>query len=320
MTAPPSAAKHRVLLTGATGFVGFRTARRLLSLGHDVRSLVRRREESGELQGRQDSRYEEIIGDFVDSDRAREAGEGCDVVIHCAATAGPELDAVRRVNTEGTRGMIAAAMAAGARRFVQISTVSVYDFSALNGGDLDEATPLCREGDPYGVTKAEGDRLVLEAASRGLPATILRPGAILGLHPTSTWAVKVPRRIREGGALAARDPASTHPSVHVEDLVDALLLAIAAAPLPGTARIYNVVGHNGTWGAYVEQVRAWFGLGPAPVPGGDSPVSGRTWTGRVLSDRIRQDLGWSPTRSYAEGMREAEAHWIGRVTPGECNA
>lgn len=319
MTDPPSAAKHRVLLTGATGFVGFRTARRLLSLGHEVRALVRRGGEAAELEGAGASaggNYHETVADFVDPEAAAAAAAGCDVVIHCAATSGADLDAVRRVNRDGTRSMLAAATGAGARRFVQISTVSVYDFTTLNGADLDEETPLCTEGDPYGVTKAEGDRLVLEAAAKGLPATILRPGAILGLHSTSTWAVKVPRRVREGGALPVRDPASTHPFVHVEDLVDAALLAIAMEATPGAAEVYNAVSHNGTWGGYLDQVRAWFGLGPAGVPNGEASVTGRKWTGHVRSDRLRRSLGWAPIRTYEEGMQEAESYWaieLGRM-------
>ncbi|HSQ60897.1 MAG TPA: NAD(P)-dependent oxidoreductase [Acidobacteriota bacterium] len=309
---PGETAVHRVLLTGATGFVGFRTARRLLSLGHEVRALVRRGGEAAELAGAGGAaggKYHEIIADFVDPEAAAAAGAGCDVVVHCAATSGAELDAVRRVNRDGTRSMLAAAAGSGARRFVQISTVSVYDFTALNGADLDEEAPLCTEGDPYGVTKAEGDRLVLEAAGKGLPATILRPGAILGLHPTSTWAVKVPRRVREGGALPDRDPASTHPFVHVEDLVDAVLLAIEVEPTPGAAEVYNAVSHNGTWGGYLGQIRAWFGLGPAQPPDEVAPATGRNWTGHVRSDRLRRFLGWAPIRTYMEGMREAESYW-----------
>lgn len=317
------AAKHRVLLTGATGFVGFRMARRLLSLGHEVVAIVRRGGEAGGLESAGDAgggRYREIVGDFVDPATSRTAAEGCDVVFHGAATSGPDWDSVRRVNTEGTRAMLDAAIRAVARRFVQISTVSVYDFAALDDSDLDEESPLCTDGEPYGVTKAEGDRLVIQAASRGLAATILRPGAILGLHPTSTWAVKVPRRIREGAALPPRNPASTHPFVHVEDLVDAALLAIAANPTPGSARVYNAVSHNGTWGAYVAEVHSWFGLGPPPAPEGGARASSRSWTGRVLSERIRCDVGWGPTRTYAEGMREAEAHWISEAGAHKGNA
>ena len=48
------------------------------------------------------------------------------------------------------------------------------------------------------MTKAEADRVVLEAMLRGLPPVILRPGAVLGLHPTSTWAVRMPEGIRAG--------------------------------------------------------------------------------------------------------------------------
>jgi len=293
-----------ILLTGGNGFVGSRLARRLLALGHGVRAITRQANRTPELQH---SLAREIQGDFVDPAVSATAAAGCDLVIHCAGTAGPELDPVRRVNVDGTRAMVDAALGAGATRFIHISTVSVYRID--DRPVVDEGTPLKTSGDPYGVTKAEGDRLVLAAAKRGLRATILRPGAILGVHPSSTWAVKVPERIRERQIKLRIDGGDSIPWVHVEDLADAVLLAIAREEAIG--RVYNLVDGHTTWREYTDRVRGWFGTAPLDViPRREVPAGGY-WSGRVEAYRIRSELGYAPRRTFDEGMAEAGRFWRG---------
>ena len=305
----PSGAPARVLLTGATGFVGSRIAHRLLDSGATIRSIVRRPGADPSLLR---AGYEEIVGDFVEPEVSARAAEGCDLIIHAAATSGPEFEPVRRVNVDGTRSMLAAARSSGAARFIQISTLSVYDVNGLEV--VDEESPLKTGAEPYGVTKAQGDQFVFEAIGAGLPATILRPGAILGVHPTSTWAVKVPARIREGKVKLLRDGGNTHPFVHVEDLVDAVLLAVEIPRSVG--RAYNVIEVNSTWRAYTEEVRRWFSMPPLErVP--DAEAATMTyWTGRFSGERLRSELGWRPAKSFSQGMEEAAKFWSPLTTPG----
>jgi nucleoside-diphosphate-sugar epimerase len=230
-------------------------------------------------------------------------------VVHCAATAGPDLEPVRRVNVDGTQSVIDAARAAGARRCVHISTVSVYrtDGRAV----VDEDAPLKSAGEPYGVTKAEGDQRILEAAAGGLAATILRPGAILGYHATSTWAVRVPERIRDGQVKLRADGGDTIPFVHVEDLVDAVLLGLVSDRAVG--RVYNLTDFHKTWRVYTEAVRGWFGSPPLEVIPMEEVPAGAYWTGRFDGARVRSELGYAPRRSWEEGMEEAARHWRGRA-------
>src|SRR5580765_1232985 len=96
----------KVLLTGCTGFVGSRVARRFLDAGAAIRAIVRRPDADPSLRAYGVPAYEEIVGDFVDRDIAAKAAVGCDVVIHAAATAGPDIEPVRRVNVDGTRSML----------------------------------------------------------------------------------------------------------------------------------------------------------------------------------------------------------------------
>ena len=298
------------LVTGANGFLGNRFVRRLAAQGFTVRALVRRADgEPGPRYGMRAGAVPDSIevmeGDFVDSATAERASAGVAVVVHCAATAGPDLDPVRRVNVDGTRSVVEAARRARVPRFIHISTVSVYATAGLEV--VDEEGPLQTEGLPYGRTKAEGDRIVLDAVIRGLPATILRPGAILGAHPTSTWAVKVPERIRDRVVKLKRDGGDTIPFVHVEDLIDA---AIVAMERPSTiGRVYNLTDHHGTWRAYSDAVRGWFKTAPLEVLPEDDPASKAYWTGRYDAGRVRSELDYAPRRTYAEGMNEAKRYW-----------
>lgn|GEM_PF-3953508 len=88
----------------------------------------------------------------------------------------------RRPSVEGTRALAEAALAAGCRRLVHLSTISVY---AMDGLDVvDEDSPLLGRDraaqDPYGVSKAEAERALAEVGERGLAPVVLRPPAILG--------------------------------------------------------------------------------------------------------------------------------------------
>jgi nucleoside-diphosphate-sugar epimerase len=289
-----------VLVTGGTGFVGSRIARRLAAGGRRVRAIVRATG-APELEA---PGVEPIVGDFTDREVARAAARGTDAVVHCAATVGPDLETARRVNVEGTRAMVEAALEARVRRYVQISTLSVYARGSAER--LDEEAPMKSDGDPYGWTKADADRVVLEAMRppRRLPAVILRPGAILGVHRTSTWAVKVPERIRDRQMKLRGDGREPMPWVHVENLVDAVLLALESERAVG--RVYNVVDEHVTWRAYTDEVRGWFGTEPLEsIP--ESELGG--WAmARFDAARLRDELGYRPRRTWREGMDEAAEH------------
>ena len=309
MTANQPSKPPLALLTGGNGFVGSRVARRLVSLGWRVRAIVRKKGIAPELRS---PLVEEIEGDLVSRYLASPAAAGCDAVIHCAAGAGPDLAPARRINLDGTRTISEVALAARARRYVHVSTVAVYDIA---GAPLvTEETPLKTQGDPYGLTKAEADRVVFDAMERGLPATILRPGAILGVHPTSTWAVKIPGMVRDRTLKLKHDGGDSWPFVHVENLVVAILLSIESDRAVG--RAYNMVDEHRTWREYTDQIRGWFGTEPLElIPRAELPPNGY-WTGKIDASRIRSELGYAPKLTYDEGMAEAAAYWKTReATP-----
>jgi 2-alkyl-3-oxoalkanoate reductase len=289
-----------VLITGATGFVGGRIARWLRARGDAVTAIVRSpapgltelgvRPEPGGLDA-------VTPGTLAD----------VDAVVHAAAVAGPDLATARRVNLDGTRHLLAAAVAVGTPRFVHVSTTSVYDLertgdrevgedAALVGNDPSDATDDAPS--PYSLTKAEAEGAVTEAIGRGLSGVILRPPAVLGAGRTSTWGTRVPGRVRDGEAVPLH-PEATFGWVHVDDLVEATGAALDSRAIA----TLNVVGGHVPAGTYLHAVHELFPTAP-PIAGG-----GRIWRGRYATDRLPAELGFQPSRSFETAMDEIRASW-----------
>jgi nucleoside-diphosphate-sugar epimerase len=288
------AAKHSaVLVTGAHGFIGTRLARRLRAAGHSVRGLVRRDEE---VPG-----VELVSGDIADPEVLREAVAGMDAIVHTVACFHDDFAEARRVNVLGTRLLAQAALRAGCGRFVHLSTCGTY---ALTGLDLvDETTPLWEydEGSPlvYGVTKAEAERVLWRAAADGLPLVVLRPPNVLGADLLSTWGYHVALAIRDGKVELGGDGGNTWPFVHVENLLDAIGLALEHPNAVGEA--FTVVDGHTTWAEYTGRFAAWLG---AELHRREPREPYDTFMGRFSSEKVRTELGYSPRLTYEDAMRE----------------
>jgi dihydroflavonol-4-reductase len=170
-----------VLITGATGQVGHAIARRLAVDGVEPRALVRSPERAGALP----SGVQPVFGDVTDAPSLRAAFDGCATVYHAAGI--PEQwrrDAgeFTRVNVEGTRNVVDAALAASVERFVYTSTDDVL--VQAPGTEFDESVVNPNPGQtPYQRSKQEADRIVTAALERGLPAVFLHPAGLYGPAP-----------------------------------------------------------------------------------------------------------------------------------------
>ncbi|HLO01745.1 MAG TPA: NAD-dependent epimerase/dehydratase family protein [Symbiobacteriaceae bacterium] len=292
----------RVLVTGANGFVGSRVAVRLAEAGAQVRALVRRPGESELLQR---PGIEEMEGSFMEPQVAMDAVTGMDVVVHTAGGLGKDLDDARALNRDGTHTMAAAALAAGVDRFIHISTGSVY--APTTDQVLTESHPLKTSGDTYGWTKAEADEEIFAFIERGLKATILRPTAILGFHPTSSWGFKAPNGVKNGKFRLLGDGLNSMGYIHIENLVDVVGLAVANPVAIGQA--YTLVDGHTTWKAYTDEIRGWFGAPELAAVPFDQIPAGAYWQGEFSNAKLKADLGYEPRLSYADGMAEAETWW-----------
>lgn len=290
----------RVLLTGATGFVGGRIAGRLRAAGHEVLCPVRRA--SDVL-----ARLEVVQLDGGLAAVTPEALAGVEVVVHAAASIEPDLETATAVNVEGTRRILAACEQAGVATLVHVSTTSVYDRPESGDAPVTEETPLVAPDDEaagaYARTKADAERVLGQAATTAV--AILRPPAVLGAGETSTWGRRIPDRVSAGEPVPMQRD-STFAFVHVEDLVDAVLAAAgldpeAAAPGAGDAiRTANVVGGHVTVADYLDAVVDLLPRRPPTQPGRDATG----WQGRFSTDQLPRLFGVAPYRSFASGMAE----------------
>lgn len=152
----------RLLVTGASGFVGGAIARAAVARGIDTVGLVR---------GAPQEPWQRQLREW-DEPGLREALEGVEVVIHSAAVVhrpGASSEAYARFNVDGMRALIAACRARGVRRVVNLSTIKVY--GETPEGLIDEDTPLAPESS-YAATKLEAEQLLQAAADSGGPTSL----------------------------------------------------------------------------------------------------------------------------------------------------
>jgi len=210
----------RIALTGATGYTGGRLLAALVARGDEVSALAR-----PASAATRDARARWVEGDLADARALDRLLEGVDAVVHVAAvyrTAGHPDAYYREVNVAGTERLLEAAARRGVRRFVHTSTVGVH--GDIASPPADETAPIA-PGDVYQATKAEAEALALDFhRRRGLPVTVVRPGAIYG--PGETRFLKLFRAIARGRyAIVGSGRAFYHP-VFIDDLVAGFLQAL----------------------------------------------------------------------------------------------
>lgn len=294
-----------VVVTGATGFVGDRLVRRLRDRGEHVVALVR--SPSADLDALD---VEQRVVPLGDLEGIQQAATGAHAIVHTAATA--DATHAHATNVDGTRAVTGAALVSGLR-LLHVSTTAVYDIDAATHDLIDEDAPrVARDGDApptssagsaYATTKALAEIEVERAVANGLVGAILRPPAVLGAGPTSTWGTRVPRRIRDGQPPAIAT-ATTFGFVHVDDLVDAVVAGLDADAEVVRGLTVNVVSGHVPFGTYRDAVAAF--LPSAPPPGDEPPT---TWTGRYAIDRLRQTFDLRLERTFDEAMAEIAASW-----------
>ncbi len=299
------------LVTGASGFIGEALCAELLARGHEVTALVRR-------PGSEPTGTRAAAGDLSDGRRLSEilAAERPDSVVHLAAEIASQRSErkLREVNIAGTRRLLDACVA-GARgeaasgpRVVFCSTVVTGD---AHGELLSEDRPLPVRT-PYGRSKQEGERMVLDS---GLPAVIVRPSHVYG--PGGWWAQEMIPRLRQPGRLAVVGRGKNlWDMVHVDDVVSALILAVEQAPAGET---YHVADDEPiSFYDFMALTAQAIGAGAprrAPVAlarmlAGRNAVDALVRSARSSNAKLKRELGWQPR---FPGVREGIADAVARL-------
>ncbi|KAK4770997.1 hypothetical protein SAY87_031529 [Trapa incisa] len=172
----------KVLVTGATGYLGGRLCPALLRDGHSVRALVRRTSDLSEI--RRGGVIELAYGDVTDYHSLVDAVSGCSVIFHTAAVVEPWLPDSSKffsVNVGGLENLLRAARESNTVEKI-IYTSSFFALGPTDGHVADESQVhhqrfFCTE---YEKSKLEADKLALRAASEGLPIVMVYPGVIYG--------------------------------------------------------------------------------------------------------------------------------------------
>jgi nucleoside-diphosphate-sugar epimerase len=245
----------RVLVTGATGFIGGRLLERLvIEEGATVRALVRDFSRAPRI-----ARFpiEMVPGDITSHAAVDAAVAGCDYVFHCAY--GSSGDDPQRKSTTvcGTETVLDAARRHGCRRVVHVSTFSVYGDPPA--GDVGETAPRRYTGNAYGDSKIDAEKTALAYCARGLSVAVVQPTIVYGPF-ASTWTVRPLYQLQDGGILLVNGGEGTCNAVYVDDVVTAML---SAATVPAAhGEVFLISGAAPvTWREFFECYRDALGRG-----------------------------------------------------------
>jgi nucleoside-diphosphate-sugar epimerase/predicted dehydrogenase len=278
---------RRVLLTGATGFIGCRVAEILaLRDGWQVRAVIHNPANASRLARLP---VELIQGDLQDETTLRQLMDGCDAVVHCAVgTAWGQRQEIFKVTVDGTRKLGEAALAAGVKRFVHLSTISVYGDDGAMTGTIDEMTPVKpASGSEYGESKAAAEQAVQELVRRGLSAVIFRPARVFG--PFSRIFIERPlAAIAEGQFRWLGDPHVPADMVYVDSVVQGIVLALDADKDRVSGEVFAISDGNPiTWYDFYRYFANAMNVDIATVPAitgnGGEPASRQGLVGGIRS-------------------------------------
>jgi 2-alkyl-3-oxoalkanoate reductase len=309
----------KIFVAGASGAIGRPTVRRLVAAGHEVVGMTRREERAAEIR---DAGAEVVVCDAFDAEALREAVVGArpEVVVHLL-TALPQryslkedyLEPTNRVRREGTRNLVAAARAAGARRLVAESIAFLYE--PVGERVKDEEAPVYLEAPaPFGAavtTVAEMERQVLEA--EGIEGLVLRFGWLYGPGTYYDRGGKQAEEVRRRRVPIAGGGTGVFSFVHTEDAA----AATVAAAERGAPGVYNVADDE------PAPLREWLPV-YAEALGAGPPRRLPAWlvrlaAGRMIAESLvemrgadnakaKRELGWRPEHpSWRQGFAESLA-------------
>lgn len=323
----------KLLVTGATGFLGRYVVAEALSRGHSVRAVVRPTSDANQF----DNDVECVRVDLRSPRGLVDACRGVDAVIHCAAAKSGDFYAQFAGTVLATENLLKAMKEAGVNHIVAISSLSVYDYKRQwSFTKLDENSPLeshPRDRDEYAQTKLLQENLVRQfAKDNNWRFAILRPGVIFGKD--NLWTARLGMQGRKTwvrtGAFAKL------PLTYVENCAEAIVMALECPQADGgtfnviddelpTQRQYAAALKH-RWPTRVKIVpipwtvmRTIAGVADltnkllfknrAKLPGLLVParLHARCKPLRFTNERLKNATGWKPKYSWREGLDRSSA-------------
>ena len=247
----PFEATNRVLVTGASGFLGGRIVEALRMSGFATPVGAVRRWTRAARPGRLGA--EVVLCDICDEESVNAAVKGVDAIVHCAYTDD------RESIVGGTRNLLAAARANNVERFVFLSSAEVYDTTTK--GAITEDSPTEEvPGKLYKNCKVEAEQVCREFMGGDLGVTILRPSLIYGPFGQS-WSIDVADRLQSGKWGLFDDRNGIANLIYVDDVVRAIFHTLQEPAAIGEA--FNINGPTTvTWNEYFQMFNDILGLPP----------------------------------------------------------
>jgi nucleoside-diphosphate-sugar epimerase len=318
-------------VTGVGGFIGMRLAERAARDGWRVRGLDVSASALAQAEARVPG-LEPIVGDILRPGDCDALARGADALVHTAAVVredGPRA-LFERINVGGTHEVASAATRAGVGHLVHLSSVMVYGFDFPDGVEEEGPFPT-HEKNPYVTTKRAGEGAAMAAGPPG-GVTLLRPGDVYG--PGSVPWVERPVALMRAGlfVLPSGDGRINH--VHVDNLVDALLLVLERGPQNQPFNITDGVGTSCR--EYFTRLFAQAGLPPprtAPAsvlraaftalsagaalvrrepPARPAALDYLLRSGTYSIARARRVLGYRPRKDLTQGLLELAPSLLAR--------
>jgi dTDP-glucose 4,6-dehydratase len=297
----------KLLVTGAAGFIGSTYVRHVLAEQDDDVVVLDKLTYAGRRENLQDveERIEFVEGSIEDRDLVFGLMDGIDAVVNFAAESHvdrsiADQDAFARTHVIGTSVLLDAAREHGVSRYLQVSTDEVY--GSIEKGTFTEQSPL-NPSSPYSATKAAGDLLVASHVhTYGIEAVITRGSNNYGprQYPEKLIPLAILNAMHGDPLPVYGDGKQVRNWLYVEDFARAIDLALRQG-IPG--EVYNVGGPDET--ANIDVVRRILAATDRDESlieyVTDRPGHDRRYS--LSSAKIRE-LGWEPSRRFAEGLHQ----------------
>lgn len=272
-----------VLVTGGTGLAGSHSIRELLDAGHTVRALVRSEAKLARVFPDAPKGLSSVVGDISDADSVRAALRGCDALLHAAAVvsmANASPESLISANVGGVKNVLGAALDAGVKHIVHVSTLSALFHVETTG----RAAVITRDTEPhesehaYGRSKAMAERWVREQQAAGAPIWTTYPSAVLAPDDPGMTESTNALRIFAGRFVPLTE--GGFQMVDARDLATAHRLLLERSP---SVKRHLVPGHYLPWRELHTSLRAAGARSLAmPLPGSLLRASG------VVLDGVRK--------------------------------